>query len=170
MPLYVNVILSDILHKFNSWESTTAIYKKKRTEIKKNVRFTSGCKESNQEKKSKNMTPYNCCGYMWLGVQSALEKNDYKDQTRLAVSTNADKEINNLLHETPMFSAFCEDTYSRISLLLSGFHCNMPRDMPTGYLSYLPQEHVVIAWCGSKCVKIALLDLVILVSQARFKL
>lgn len=63
---------------------------------------------------------------MWLGVQSALEKNNYKDQTRLAVSTNADKEINNLLHETPMFSAFCEDKYSRISLLLSGFHCNMP--------------------------------------------
>lgn len=29
MPLYVNVILSDILHKFNSWESTTAIYKEK---------------------------------------------------------------------------------------------------------------------------------------------
>ena len=83
-------------------------------------------KKRNQEKKSKNLTPDNWCGYMWLGVQSALEKNNYKDQTRLAVSTNADKEINNLLHETPMFSAFCEDTYSRISLLLSGFHCNMP--------------------------------------------
>lgn len=125
---------------------------------------------SNQEKKSKNMTPYNWCGYMWSGVQSALETNNYKDQTRLAVSTNADKEINNLLHETPMFSAFCEDTYSRISLSYWVGFIAICRDMPTAYLSYLPQEHVVIAWCGSKCVKIDLLDLVILVSQARFKL
>lgn len=63
---------------------------------------------------------------MWSGDQSALKKNNYKDQTRLAVSTNADKEINNFISETPMFSAFCEDTYSRITLLLSGNHCNMP--------------------------------------------